>query len=51
MSRNTSEAEETLKWLKGLDGVANVRMGIMEEFLLADDCFDAEIERHLSAPS
>jgi hypothetical protein len=27
LSRNTSETEETLKWMKELDGVANVRMG------------------------
>ncbi len=37
--------------MKESDRVANVRMGRMEEFSLADEWSDADVERHLSEPS
>jgi DNA-binding Lrp family transcriptional regulator len=45
---NVIEAEETNEWIQTLDGVAQVRMGIVKEFILLTDWIDEEIEKRLS---
>jgi hypothetical protein len=44
---NAIEAEETHEWIRGLDGVAEARMGIIREFILVSEWLDDEIERML----
>ena len=45
---NLSESEEVHRWLKGLDGVSEVRVDIMRENILVDRWLDEEIERQLA---
>ena len=45
---NLSEGEEVQRWLKGLDGVSEVRVDIMRENILVGRWLDQEIERQLS---
>ncbi|MGQ0797480.1 MAG: AsnC family transcriptional regulator [Methanobacteriota archaeon] len=42
---NLSEAESIYRWVKGLDGVQEVRMDIVRGNLLVDKWLDGEIER------
>ena len=44
---NLSESEEVHRWLKGLDGVSEVRVDIMRENILVDRWLDEEIDRQL----
>ena len=48
---NLSEGEEVHRWLKGLDGVSEVRVDIMRENILVDRWLDKEIERQLAEHS
>ena len=41
---NPDEANKTLRWLKGIDGVEWVRMGIMREIFHVQDWLEDEIE-------
>jgi len=45
---NLFESEEIQKWIKGLDGVSDVRVDIMRENILVDKWLDEEIEKRLS---
>jgi DNA-binding Lrp family transcriptional regulator len=45
---NLFESEEIQKWIKGLDGVSEVRVDIMRENILVDKWLDEEIEKRLS---
>ena len=42
---NISEADDTLKWIRGLDGVESVKMGIMKELVVMQDWLGREIGR------
>jgi len=44
---NLSEGEEIHRWIKGLDGVRDVRVDIMRENILVDKWLDEMIERQL----
>ena len=44
---NLFESEEIQKWIKGLDGVSDVRVDIMRENILVDKWLDEEIEKRL----
>jgi DNA-binding Lrp family transcriptional regulator len=46
---NLSESEEIHKWIKGMDGVTDVRVDIMRGNILVDHWLDQEIEKQLSA--
>jgi DNA-binding Lrp family transcriptional regulator len=46
---NPAEASRTLGWLKGLDGVEDVRMGVMNEAIHVQDWLKVEIEKRASA--
>jgi DNA-binding Lrp family transcriptional regulator len=46
--QNLSESEEIHKWMKGLDGVSEVRVDIMRENILVDKWLDEEIEKRIS---
>lgn len=48
---NLSESEGIRKWLKGLDGVSDVRVDIMRGNILVDRWLDEEIERQLATHS
>ncbi len=45
---NLSEAEEIHRWIKGLDGVRDVRVDIMRENILVDKWLDEEVEKRTS---
>jgi DNA-binding Lrp family transcriptional regulator len=45
LCNNISEANEIHGWMNGLDGVKDVRMGIMKDFIVVDDWLDEEIEK------
>lgn len=45
---NTSEADDLSKWVRNLDGVREVRMGIMEEQINVSRWLDEVIERRIS---
>jgi DNA-binding Lrp family transcriptional regulator len=44
---NMGEADETLRWIKSLEGVEDVKMFIMRELIAVDSWFDKEIDRGL----
>ena len=44
---NMSEADETQKWIQGIDGVKNVRMDLMRETTVVKGWLDREIETRL----
>jgi hypothetical protein len=46
ISDNISDAEETHRWIKELDGVEDVRMNVMREGMVVTNWLDEEIERH-----
>ena len=48
---NMSEADETYRWIKSLDGAENTRMSMMREVVTVPDWFDKEIDKHLFANS
>ena len=45
MCTNVSESEQLSKWMKGLEGVTDVRVDIMRENILVDKWIDEEIEK------
>ncbi len=45
---NASEADDITKWIKGLDGVNNVKMGIMKELIVVQDWLGEEIGKRLA---
>jgi DNA-binding Lrp family transcriptional regulator len=51
MCLNLSESEEIHKWIKGMDGVSDVRADIMRGNILVDKWLDEEIEKQLSEHS
>ena len=44
---NLSEGEQIHKWIKGLDGVSEVRVDIMRENILVEKWLDEEIEKRI----
>jgi len=44
---NMAEADETHRWIQGLDGVERVRMDLIKETILPTEYLDREIEKHL----
>jgi DNA-binding Lrp family transcriptional regulator len=46
---NPKEADETLAWLKDIDGVERVRLGIMKEAIHVQDWLKAEVAKRASA--
>ena len=46
--RNASEAEETHRWMKAIDGAEDTKMYIMREIIAVEDWADKEIEKHLN---
>jgi len=44
---NLSEADDVLDWMRSLDGVKTVRMGIMKELIILQDWLRVEIDRRL----
>lgn len=46
--RNASEAEETHRWIKTIDGAEDTKMYIMREIITVPDWADKEIEKHLN---
>jgi DNA-binding Lrp family transcriptional regulator len=42
---NLSEADDFTKWIKGLDGVESVKMGVMKELIVVQDWLREEIEK------
>ena len=47
--QNISGARQISDWLKTLDGVKQVAVGVLEDIILANDWIDHEIERRLRA--
>ena len=45
--RNASEAEETHRWIKAIDGAEDTKMYIMREIIAVQDWADKEIGKHL----
>jgi DNA-binding Lrp family transcriptional regulator len=45
---NLSESEEIHRWIKGMDGVSDVRVDILRGNILVDKWLDEEIEKQLS---
>ncbi len=45
---NMSEADETYRWIKSLDGAENTRMYVMREIISIPDWLDKETDRRLS---
>jgi len=48
---NLSEADDTTQWIKGLDGVESVKIGIMKELIVVQDWLRDEIGRRIEAAS
>jgi DNA-binding Lrp family transcriptional regulator len=48
---NLSEADEATKWMKSLDGVKSVKMGIMNELFVIQDWLRSEINQRISTHS
>jgi DNA-binding Lrp family transcriptional regulator len=48
---NLSEGEEIHKWIRGLDGVSEVKVDIMRGNILVDKWLDEEIEKRISGAS
>lgn len=46
--RNISEADETYRWIKSLEGAENTRMYVMREIISVNDWLDNEIDKRLS---
>lgn len=44
---NLSEAEDACEWIKKLEGVSNVRMGIMREVTFVREWLDDQMQRPL----
>ncbi len=44
---NLSEADDTLKWIGGLEGVKDARMGIMKELIVVQDWLGEQIAKHI----
>lgn len=44
---NMSEADQVYRWIRGLDGVKDVRMDFIKEIILPKEWLDREIEKHL----
>ncbi|MDA4112913.1 MAG: winged helix-turn-helix transcriptional regulator [Thaumarchaeota archaeon] len=45
---NVAEAEGIREWVRGLDGVAETRMGIIKEYILESEWLDDELQSMLS---
>jgi hypothetical protein len=45
---NLSEADDALEWIKNLDGVKMVKMGIMKELIVVQDWLNSQIEKNLA---
>jgi hypothetical protein len=48
---NLSEADDTIKWIRGLDGVDSVKMGIMKELIVVQDWLRDEISKRIATNS
>jgi hypothetical protein len=48
---NLSEADDTVKWIRGLDGVDSVKMGIMKELIVVQDWLGDEISKRIATDS
>jgi hypothetical protein len=48
---NLSEADDTIKWIRGLDGVDSVKMGIMKELIVVQDWLRDEISKRIAMDS
>lgn len=48
---NPSEADETYRWMKTLDGADDVKMSMMREIISVTDWLDKEIDKHLQESS
>jgi len=48
---NLSEADDLTKWIKGLEGVENVKMGVMKELIVVQDWLREEIGRRTAENS
>jgi DNA-binding Lrp family transcriptional regulator len=47
--QNLTEADDAREWIKGLKGVANVRLGIMKDLIFVADWIDDQIRKRLPA--
>ena len=47
--QNLTEADDATAWIKGLKGVANVRLGIMKDLIFVADWIDDQIRKRLPA--
>jgi len=45
---NLSEADDTIKWIRGLDGVESVKMGIMKELIVVQDWLRDQIGERIA---
>jgi len=45
---NLSEADDTIKWIRGLDGVESVKLGIMKELIVVQDWLRDEIGERIA---
>jgi DNA-binding Lrp family transcriptional regulator len=48
---NLSEADDTIKWIRSLDGVDSVKMGIMKELIVVQDWLRDEISKRIATNS
>jgi DNA-binding Lrp family transcriptional regulator len=48
---NPSDADETYRWMKSLDGADDVKMSMMREIISVPDWLDKEIDKHLQERS
>jgi DNA-binding Lrp family transcriptional regulator len=48
---NLSEADDTLKWIRGIDGVDMVKMGLMKELIVVQDWLSDEIGKRAATGS
>jgi len=47
---NLVEAEELLDWIRKLDGVRNVKMELLKDFIFVDEWLDETIDSFLMNP-
>ncbi len=45
--QNLTEADEASGWVKGLEGVGRVRLGIMKDLIFVPNWIDGEIRKHI----
>ena len=48
---NLAEADDTIEWMRSLDGVSSVKMGIMKELIVVQDWLSDEISKRIATDS